>query len=159
MRFPAAYKGVKKIFIAELFIILASLMLIVSAVLAKLPAASEEGSPLPLVVLTLAGVAGIIAIVCFIIQMIGYHQGGKDEPYFRVAFYLVILAIVTNVLSTSFNSSISGKSLYVSIYSMTGDLISLFAIYTFVGHLDESKQVNNAMVEFIKMTYKRVYGK
>ena len=25
--------------------------------------------------------------------------------------------------------------------------------------LDESKQVNNAMVEFIKMTYKRVYGK
>ena len=25
--------------------------------------------------------------------------------------------------------------------------------------LDESKQVNNAMIEFIKMTYKRVYGK
>ena len=104
MKFPRAYKGVKKVFIGELLEIVSAIAALVSSVLAALV---TEGKLPEVVAAAVAGVAlaaGIIAIIAFIIQMIGLFQAGFDENSFRTAFWTVLFTIALSIASVILSS-------------------------------------------------------
>lgn len=149
MKFPNAHKGLKKVFIAEIISVISAVILVVAATLVTLSANNpNEG-------LVVAGgaislVAGIATVVALIIQLIGLHQGGKDEPYFRIGFWVVIFAIVLRIVSAILGA-IKGVdlSLPIRLIDSVGDVASTILIgYILLGIGSLASQLNNdAMAE------------
>jgi len=102
MQFENAYKGVKKIFIAELLSILAAVFVLAAA---SMSAFVQLDATHPLMIATgaliLVGLG--ISIVSFVLKLVGLHQGGRDESRLKIGFYIVITAIVLTVVSFTLN--------------------------------------------------------
>ena len=105
MKFPNAYTGVKKLFVAELVSIIAALGLFISAVLLALGAAAAAG--------VLALIAGIALIVAFIIQLVGLYQGGNDEIQIKKAFWFAIVSLILSVVVSVLGRLSGGEALKV----------------------------------------------
>ncbi len=88
-----AYKGVKKIYHAEIVSILAAICMVVVAIL-------ELISPTETIILVIGGFAiATVAmyVIAFILQMLGLEQAGKDHSSFKTAFWIVVLGIVLGI--------------------------------------------------------------
>lgn len=98
MRFPHAYKGVKKLFIVEIISIISGLIGLTAAILAVVGANNENGA-LVAAAGTIALVSGIALIVAFVLQLVGLIQAGKDESSFRIALWVILIAIVLSIVT------------------------------------------------------------
>ena len=101
MKFPHAYKGVKKLFLAEVFAIIVAVLSIVVASLAK---AAQTNGAVAATAGTMGLVAGILLILIFIFQLVGLHQAGKDEMLIQYAFCITILSIILSLVGTILGS-------------------------------------------------------
>lgn len=131
MKFPNAYKGVKKLFIAEICSIIAALFAVVVTIIVQafnknLPAAASAA------VAAIGGVAAVIAIVAFIIQLVGLIQAGKDEDGFRMGFWIVIFMIILGVVSGVLNT-LGVNPLIGSIFEVVIDAAGLVLIVFILG--------------------------
>ena len=131
MKFPNAYNGSKKLFIAELISLIAAILLIVGAFVALGSIKTVDENTIDAAVggvLGGAGImlaAGIAAVVAFIIQLVGINACAKDEPTFKSALYAILAGIVASIAS----SAVSGKSAMLgSIFSAVSSLASMIAI-------------------------------
>ena len=129
MRFPSAHAGVKKIFIAEIIAIVASLMAIVVAILSAVANRNPENNPLVGVVGGLLIAVGVVSLVSLIIKMIGLMQAGKDEHSFRIGFWLIIMSIVLSVVSTILGSlNIANINVVVAILDAVVSVIEVVVL-------------------------------
>ena len=136
MKFPNAYKGVKKIWIAELIMILVAVVGIVTVVI---PAANGvdindevalSNAPFKGLLAALAIVAALGALVAFFFNLIGIIGARKDDTNFKIALYVTLLGIAASIVSAIWSNSkvlnkwmdivITLSSLFASYYVLTG---------------------------------------
>ena len=135
MKFPNAYNGVKKIYLAEILLILATILGIATiAVLAannvNLDAAelNLEGTPATLTLVF--GIGGaLLALIAFILNLLGVISARKDDDGFKMALFFTLIGIVCSIVSAAFNKN-EGLKDWMEVGT---NLSSLFASYFVLG--------------------------
>ena len=130
MRYPNAFKGVKKIWLAEILMLLAAALGIALIVIAALNG-TFEGEQVT-VSDSVAGISGVIAIVtallmlvAFVLNLIGLISARKDEKAFGTALLVTLIGIVTSVISSVW----SKNATLVKWMDLATTLCSLYASY------------------------------
>ena len=112
MRYPNAYKGINKIFIAEILSLISVLLVGIAAIAAAFAVAGAlaEGSVagagdlalLGLGGVAIAGVAGAVcAIIAFILNLVGLVQAKRDETrYFSAALWCTLIALICQIIAS-----------------------------------------------------------
>ena len=135
MRFPNAYRGVKKIWLAEMLLLLAAIvgiiMVIVMAANGTMVGEDiviNEGVKTPIAVLGI--VTAVIALVAFILNLIGLINANNDDSAFRIALLVTILGIVASAISAIWSNNetlnkwmdtaLTICSMFASYYVLTG---------------------------------------
>ena len=99
MRFPNAHEGVKKIFTAEILMIIVTIgTVIVSGI--SMSGDRSEGAIGAAAIILVA--AGVISIIAFIMNLLGIIQARKDEAKFTYALYAVIGGIIASLVQSAF---------------------------------------------------------
>ena len=151
--FPNAYKGVKKLYSAEILSLIVIIMSIISAVLLIVSAALLQAQPevelagglLGVLGLVVVIASGVLALIAFIFNLIGLIQAKKDEYSFRVALYFTVLGIILSVFISAFSS----KEFLYSIFSTGANLANLLTtIFIVMGIMAlAAKLENDAMIQ------------
>lgn len=97
MKFPNAYNGVKKLFIAEIITVITGLLFVVAGVFGIL---GLKNDGLLLTAGTLILVSGIALIVAFVFQLVGLVQGGRDSAQIKFALWATLVGIILSVVSS-----------------------------------------------------------
>jgi hypothetical protein len=135
MRFPNAYRGVKKIWLAEMLMLLAAIvgiiMVIVMAANGTMVGEDiviNEGVKTPIAVLGI--VTAVIALVAFILNLIGLINAKNDDSAFRIALLVTILGIAASAISAIWSNNetlnkwmdtaLTICSMFASYYVLTG---------------------------------------
>ena len=135
MRFPNAYRGVKKIWLAEMLMLLAAIvgiiMVIVMAANGTMVGEDiviNEGVKTPIAVLGI--VTAVIALVAFILNLIGLINANNDDSAFRIALLVTILGIAASAISAIWSNNetlnkwmdtaLTICSMFASYYVLTG---------------------------------------
>lgn len=112
MKFPNAYNGVKKLFTAEILALIGIVALIIAvfAGLVTTEAAKMEETAVGAVSLSVTAIfglaGGVLAIIAFILEIIGLNAGGKDEPLFKTALSFAVAGVVVQALASFVSSEI-----------------------------------------------------
>ena len=131
MRFPNAFRGVKKIWLAELLMLLAAAVGIILIVLIAANSTLVDGQVIvdKVAVETPAGILGIctalIALVAFVLNLLGLINARKDDSAFSIALLVTLLGIVASVISSIW----SGNQGLVKWMDTVLTICSLFASY------------------------------
>ena len=135
MRFPNAFRGIKKIWLAELLMLLAAvvgiIMVIVMATNGTMVGEDiiiNESVKTPIAILGIS--AALIALVAFILNLVGLINANNDDPAFRIALLVTILGIVASAISAIWSNNetlnkwmdtaLTICSLFASYYVLTG---------------------------------------
>lgn len=135
MRFPNAYRGVKKIWLAEMLMLLAAIvgiiMVIVMAANGTMVGEDiviNEGVKTPIAVLGI--VTAVIALVAFILNLVGLINANNDDSAFRIALLVTILGVVASAISAIWSNNetlnkwmdtaLTICSMFASYYVLTG---------------------------------------
>ena len=135
MRFPNAYRGVKKIWLAEMLMLLAAIvgiiMVIVMATNGTMVGEDiviNEGVKTPIAVLGI--VTAVILLIGFILNLIGLINANNDDSAFRIALLVTILGVVASAISAIWSNNetlnkwmdtaITICSMFASYYVLTG---------------------------------------
>ena len=135
MRFPNAYRGVKKIWLAEMLMLLAAIvgiiMVIVMAANGTMVGEDiviNEGVKTPIAVFGI--VTAVIALVAFILNLIGLINANNDDSAFRIALLVTILGIAASAISAIWSNNetlnkwmdtaLTICSMFASYYVLTG---------------------------------------
>ena len=135
MRFPNAFRGIKKIWLAELLMLLAAvvgiIMVIVMATNGTMVGEDiiiNESVKTPIAILGI--VTAVIALVAFILNLVGLINANNDDPAFRIALLVTILGIVASAISAIWSNNetlnkwmdtaLTICSLFASYFVLTG---------------------------------------
>ena len=135
MRFPNAYRGVKKIWLAEMLMLLAAIvgiiMVIVMAANGTMVGEDiviNEGVKTPIAVLGI--VTAVILLIGFILNLVGLINANNDDSAFRIALLVTILGVVASAISAIWSNNetlnkwmdtaITICSMFASYYVLTG---------------------------------------
>ena len=153
--FKNAYEGIKKIFTAEIIMLIASIVALVGAIVTvtadpnavkdALNNASGTSLPTSVVILGIVALAfGICALVAFILNLVGLVQAKKDEANFNTALLLTIAGIVVSILSGILSKNESVTSFLNTAVELAYLLATMFIVY---GIISLAKQLKNTPVE------------
>ena len=151
MRFPNAASGVKKIFTAEILALISEILLLFAGVLVVIAlAAAQNNANDSLALGTLAGFAifgfgaTVIAIIAFILKIVGISQASKDENSFKTAIICLIIGIVGSLVYSIFQTS---SPTVASIGNLIYQLMNLFVtIFVISGIIKLADQLNDGVV-------------
>ena len=135
MRFPNAYRGVKKIWLAEMLMLLAAIVGIVIVIVAAMNGSMvgediviNEGVKTPIAILGI--VTAVILLIGFILNLIGLINANNDDSAFRIALLVTILGVVASAISAIWSNNetlnkwmdtaITICSMFASYYVLTG---------------------------------------
>ncbi|MBR3257610.1 MAG: hypothetical protein IKF96_01320 [Eggerthellaceae bacterium] len=138
MRFPNAHEGVKKIFTAEILMIIVTIgTVIVSGI--SMSGNRSEGAIGAAAIILVA--AGVISIIAFIMNLLGIIQARKDEQQFTYALYAVIGGIVASLVQSAFPNN----GLVVDAANTVSSICSARATYSVIGGIQNlAEQLGNA---------------
>ncbi len=128
MNYQNAKKGIGQIYKAELLTIIATIIGIIGAIVFL--AAGEKGSEggmaaggIPILI------AGIMFIIAFIINLVGLSNASKDEPYFKTAWIIALIAIAASVVQSILDMrGIKVEWLFELISNICEIMIMIFVI-------------------------------
>ena len=136
MRFPNAYRGIKKIWIAELLMLLATILSIVIIVIPAVNGVNlsvEQNLSQAYYAPTIASLAltvAFVGLVAFFLILLGVIVARVDDENFRIALYVTILGIAASIVSAIWTNNqrltdwmdiaITICSLFASFYILTG---------------------------------------
>lgn len=168
MTFPNGYRGVKKIFTAEILSLISGVLLIaagISGIASVAALASAEGD-VALVSLGGAGIFSIIALILVIIasilRLVGLNQAGKDENLFRTAFLISIFVLVMAIVAAILTAIFGSNSVIDDIVTLLQRLASVAVIFlvvsgiqTFAEKLNHEKlaKKGNSIIWIIAIPY------
>ena len=160
MKFPNAYNGVKKIYLAEVLLILAAILGIATIVAlavnnVSLDAAelNLEGTPATLTLIFGVG-AALIALIAFVLNLLGVMSARKDDDNFKMALFFTLIGIGCSIVSAAFNSN-EGLKDWMEVGN---NLSSLFASYFVLGGIARlaGKYPDNATMSLALQARSRV---
>ncbi|MBR6444693.1 MAG: hypothetical protein IKS63_04625 [Firmicutes bacterium] len=127
MTYPNAYSGVKKIFLAQILILIAAVLSVVVAGTGISEVQNSTSAQIGTGTLVAAGgisiVIAVISIVAFIINLVGLSQAGKDERNFKTAFILTIIGLIIAIVS-----GFASASGFADIFELAGKIINMLII-------------------------------
>jgi len=135
MRFPNAFRGIKKIWLAEMLMLLAAIVGIVIVIVAATNGSMvgediviSESVKTPITVLSI--ITAVIALVAFILNLVGLINANNDDSAFRIALLVTILGVVASAVSAIWSNNetlnkwmdtaITICSMFASYYVLTG---------------------------------------
>lgn len=130
MRYPDAFIGVKRIYTAQILMIIGSIALVLGALIVSTGTSDNStgtlagGGLLSGGVLALA--AAILMLVGFIMEIVGIYTARRDEEAFKKALIWVVVGIVLSVLSGSLQNSNSNLS---NLFEAAGTATQLLTTY------------------------------
>ena len=128
MNYAYAKKGIGQIYRAEILAIFAAILGIIGAVVAI--AANDADSAggmvaggIPLLI------AGILAIISFVINLLGLSNASKDEPYFKTALIIAVVGIAASVVQSILETrGIKAEPVFDLVSRICEVLIMIFVI-------------------------------
>ena len=155
MRFPNAAKGVKNIFTAQILQLIGSICEIIGLVIVISGGATailSKGSDAGLVA-ALSQMAGasiflvaysILALIAFIMQIVGIVNAKKDEESFKSALICLIIGIIAPIVGALFARV---SPVITSLCASVGNLMGLFVtIFIISGIIKLADQLNRGDV-------------
>lgn len=148
--FPNAEKGVKKLFKAEIFALIAAVIAVAAAVAMIIGGAlGEAGNEAAAFAALGAGVligvgAGVLLIVAFVLNLVSLLNAQKDDRNFTIALYFTGAGIASSLLTSVFaaNGALSGTFTTVSnVASLFTTLFVINGIMSLAGKLNDEKMV------------------
>ena len=137
MKFPNTFKGIKKIWIAEMLMLLAAVLSIVlvfviagnSVVVDDVVVVNTEAVKTPTAIIGIG--AAVIMLVAFLLNLIGIINCRKDDKNFINALFATLLGVVCGVVNAIWGESnprlgswmefvMVMESCYASYYVLTG---------------------------------------
>jgi len=136
MRFPNAFSGVKKIWLAEILMLLAAvigiILIFVIAANGTLVGEDEivinEAAKTPISILGI--VSAVVALVAFVLNLVGLIIARKDDSGFRIALLVTVLGIIASAVSAIWSTNAGLVkwmdtlttifSMFASYYVLTG---------------------------------------
>ena len=111
MRFPNAFSGVKKIWLAEILMLLAAVIGIIlifviagnSILVDDVIVFNEGAAGTPVAILGIS--AALIALIGFILNLVGLINARKDEEAFKVALLVTGLGIIAAAIGAIWSSN------------------------------------------------------
>ena len=137
MRFPNAFRGVKKIWLAELLMLLAAVVGIILIVLiaANSTLVGEEVIVNEDAVKTPAAILGIgttlIALIALVLNLLGLFNARSDDAAFRIALLVTVLGIVASAISAIWSTNaglVKWMDTALTIFSMLASYYVLTGI-------------------------------
>lgn len=136
MRFPNGFKGVSKVFTAEILGLIANVLV---AVIAGVGVASlaamasedtmESGFAGLGVSLILTIVVSILLIIALILRLVGLSQAGKDETAFRTAFIMSIFVLVLVVVNAILSATVGDNSIMDEVVDVVQRIFNIIVIF------------------------------
>ena len=135
MEFENAKIGLRKVYNAQILSIIASIIGIVSAaVMAVLGKAIESNggsvNTTDVISVIFLIVAGIIAIIAFILNFVGIGRTSKDDESFKNALIMLVIAIAASVISSALQSRFPSTAKYLDYLH---DIATLLVTYHVIG--------------------------
>ena len=136
MRFPNAFSGFKKIWLAEILMLLAAvigiILIFVIAANGTLVGEDEivinEAAKTPISILGI--VSAVVALVAFVLNLVGLIIARKDDSGFRIALLVTVLGIIASAVSAIWSTNAGLVkwmdtlttifSMFASYYVLTG---------------------------------------
>ena len=137
MKFPNTFKGIKKIWIAEILMLIASVLSIVllfvvagnSVVIEDVVVTNEEAVRTPTIIFGIG--AAVLVVVAFLLNLIGMINCRKDDKNFVNALIATFLGVVCGVINAIWGEKnprlgswmefvMVMESCYASYYILTG---------------------------------------
>ena len=106
MRFPNAYKGVSKLFLAEILMLIGSVVGIIAAILLLAAYSSDPNGLVEGAVATMGVssivmvVSSVLAVIGFVLNIVGLVQAKKDDNGFKFALIFALICIALSIVST-----------------------------------------------------------
>lgn len=163
MKFPNAYAGVKKIFTSEILHLISVLLMMVAAIAAVFGGAGliAAGDSAAMTDAEAAAVLGggflsilaisagaVIAIIAFILQIVGIGNAMKDEPYFKTAFIFVFVGIACTIVYSCFNALTPDNLFLINLFRALAQIANLVVFIYVVGGIQRlASKLGNADVE------------
>ena len=135
MRFPNAFRGVKKIWLAEMLMLLAVILgiVLVFVIAGNCTIDGDDveitGAETPIAILTIG--AALVALIAFVLNLVGLINARKDDSGFRIALLVTVLGIIASAISSIWDNdnknlakwmeiAITICSMWASYYVLTG---------------------------------------
>ena len=133
MKFPYAAKGVKKIFIAELLMLIAAILSVIGIILAVVSIAAGETASNGALAAGISTImcltaAAVLSMIAWILSLAGIINAAKDETTFRYALFAVLVSLVAAVVSAIFSSNDTVQSICQTIGNAMNILVTVFVI-------------------------------
>ena len=123
MQFPNAFKGVSKIYIAQLLVLVAdAAAIVVSALYAA------QNNAVDAVIAGLGIAVAVITIIAFILNLLGLIDAKKDEGRFGTALFIVIAGIVLSCISTAFANNETVANVFQQLTNICEVLVTFYVI-------------------------------
>lgn len=127
MRFPNAFRGVKKIWLAEILMLLAAVVGIIlifviagnSTVVGDAVVINEAAVKTPAAILGIA--TAVIALIAFILNLVGLINARNDDNGFKTALIVTVLGIIASAISAIWSENqglVKWMDIAVTIFSM-----------------------------------------
>ena len=156
MRFPNAFKGVSKLFTAQVMMLIAGIAAVISGIVSVVVGALSQNSEVAAVgALVVFGVivvvTAVFSVIAFILNLVGLIQARKDESSFTVALITTIVGIVASALMGTFQSNglVSGLMNVIQIVaSLATTLFVIQGIMKLANRLGNANMVNKGNTMF-----------
>ena len=136
MDYLSIEKGIKKVYISQIFAIIAALLIgcteLVTSVYKNIIKGSSEKDSWIMILSLAVGVVLLAAVITSnLIGMIGYYQASKDDPLFKKSMYCALtsciltvvgelLQIPNGMLYTVFTASAMIVEMFVMVFAIAG---------------------------------------
>lgn len=136
MEYHNTEKGIKKVYISQIFAIIAALLIgcteLVTSVYKNIIKGSSEKDSWIMILSLAVGVVLLAAVITSnLIGMIGYYQASKDDPLFKKSMYCALtsciltvvgelLQIPNGMLYTVFTASAMIVEMFVMVFAIAG---------------------------------------
>lgn len=140
MRFPNGYKGISKVFAAEILGLIANVFAAIVGVvglLSVMAMTSEETVEAGFGGLGLTIILGIIMsvilVVALILRLVGLSQAGKDEQAFRSAFIVSIFVLILVFVNAILSATVGTNSVIDEIIQVVQQICDIIVIFLVIG--------------------------
>lgn len=124
-------KGLKKVFIAEVFALFSEILMLISMITMTVFLSEEESQNALTIdlILSMAMLAALgLSFVAFLLYLIGVIQSVRDDTGFKVALVCIIACILLRIVTLSFFSVIIVKNLCEIMLTLINLMATLYVI-------------------------------
>ena len=151
MKYPNAFKGIKKVYAGELLGFIGTAAMLVGLVIALVMTEVTESTDTTLALISLLLIIGGIVVICigFIFSLVGIGVAGKDEEKLKVAFYCFVFGLVAAIVSACTQQLNLWDGLIAEVSDSITEIMHYLAVYYVVEGVCAlaEKYGNKSMVE------------